>query len=413
MKKNFLCLLVFFLSFIGFSQKAEEIIPPNYIKTIFFSKDKISEIPIFKLGESFYFSFDDLLANQSDYYYQITHHNQNWEPSKLSKSQFIKGLDDIRIPLYGNSINTLQSFSHYRISFPNHQTSFLVSGNYMLTVLNADKEIVFSRKFILYQPIISMQMQLRKARDLSKAPFVHNINLEFDFGKGSYVNPRENFNISLLQNGRWDNRIEGVKPEFISGNVFTYQQEKLLQFYAGNEYQFLDNSDILRTTNTIAKVTSGNGIYNTYLYSFVPNDSFYDYFQDVDGRFQPRNKHREDDNLESDYCWVYFSLDIENPKSKKVYVVGQFNNYTLTEENQLHYNSNTKKLEVALLLKQGFINYRFVYENSGKIDQVNALEGNFYQTQNKYQVLLYYRSITDRYDRVIGYGESESINITN
>ena len=31
-------------------------------------------------------------------------------------------------------------------------------------------------------------------------------------------------------------------------------------------------------------------------------------------------------------------------------------------------------------------------------------EGNFYQTENQYQTLIYYRSPVDRTDRLVGYG---------
>ena len=32
-------------------------------------------------------------------------------------------------------------------------------------------------------------------------------------------------------------------------------------------------------------------------------------------------------------------------------------------------------------------------------------EGSFYQTRNKYQVLVYYKGVGDRTDRLLGYGE--------
>jgi hypothetical protein len=43
----------------------------------------------------------------------------------------------------------------------------------------------------------------------------------------------------------------------------------------------------------------------------------------------------------------------------------------------------------------------------------NAIDGNFYQTENEYTALVYYRENIDRYDRVIGKGNANSINIVN
>jgi hypothetical protein len=37
-----------------------------------------------------------------------------------------------------------------------------------------------------------------------------------------------------------------------------------------------------------------------------------------------------------------------------------------------------------------------------KIDNENAIDGNFYQTENEYTILVYYKESIDRYERVIG-----------
>ena len=57
----------------------------------------------------------------------------------------------LRIQEYYNSFNTLQIYSHYKLSFPNKFTRFLVSGNYLLKIVNEAKEVVFSRKFVIYE----------------------------------------------------------------------------------------------------------------------------------------------------------------------------------------------------------------------------------------------------------------------
>ncbi|TYA90829.1 DUF5103 domain-containing protein, partial [Seonamhaeicola marinus] len=42
-----------------------------------------------------------------------------------------------------------------------------------------------------------------------------------------------------------------------------------------------------------------------------------------------------------------------------------------------------------------------------------AISGNFYQTENNYKVLVYYRDLGARYDKIIGLGETTSVNISN
>jgi hypothetical protein len=54
-----------------------------------------------------------------------------------------------------------------------------------------------------------------------------------------------------------------------------------------------------------------------------------------------------------------------------------------------------------------------VADNKGIIDSENAIDGNFYQTENEYTVLVYYRENNDRYERIIGKGVANSTNLIN
>ena len=97
-----------------------------------------------------------------------------------------------------------------------------------------------------------------------------------------------------------------------------------------------------------------------------------------------------------------------------MYINGMFNNYALLPENNMDYNSETKRFEKALLIKQGFTNYQYVMvDDKGTIDEKNAVDGNFFQTENNYTVLVYYKGPADRYDRIIGLGNGSSIDIKN
>lgn len=393
------------------AQNGQQIPPPGYIKSIYFNKGAEALMPFFKLGERFNLYFDDLIGDESDYYYTIEHYDKNWKLSNINKNEYIRGMDDLRIEVFRNSMNTLQPFSHYRVSFPNQRTSILISGNYMINILNVDREVVFSRRFIVYEEQINIAMQAKRVRDLKDNDKKQRIELSYDYGSQNYINPRENFTVSIFQNGRWDNAISGIKPQFMLGTKFNYEYEET-HFWGGNEYWFYDNSDIRQVNNMVAKIASDAGIFNIYLFPYEPRE-FYTFYEDVNGSFMPRNKVRENNALESDYAWVYFSLKHERIPNASVYVVGMFNNYFLTEENKLEFNTQTNQYETAALLKQGFTNYRFVGVQDGKINDALAIDGNFFETENNYRSVLYYRGNVDRYDRIIGYGETHSINITN
>jgi hypothetical protein len=78
------------------------------------------------------------------------------------------------------------------------------------------------------------------------------------------------------------------------------------------------------------------------------------------------------------------------------------------------YNKESKRYESIMLLKQGFYNYKHIAvdKQTGQLDE-GVISGNFWQTENNYKVLVYYRDLGSRYDRLIGFGEASSVDITN
>ena len=166
-KAFFLKIVLLFIITSTTAQVEKELAPPYNIKTISFVQSDQNVIPIFKLGEGFQLQFDDLFGNEADYYYEITHCDYNWKPTDIPKSEYLKGFDNQRIANYTNSFNTLQLYSHYRLAIPNQFTQLLISGNYILKVLNNDKEAIFSRKFILYEDVVTVPIQVKRARTIS------------------------------------------------------------------------------------------------------------------------------------------------------------------------------------------------------------------------------------------------------
>jgi hypothetical protein len=128
-----------------------------------------------------------------------------------------------------------------------------------------------------------------------------------------------------------------------------------------------------------------------------------------------KNINAANGEIEADYAWVYFSLSAPTFRiNKNIYVTGMFNNYNLTPEYKMDYNTKKGIYEKAILIKQGFTNFKYIVaDNKGVIDSENTIDGNFYQTENDYTIVVYYRENIDRYDRVVGKGIANSINIIN
>ncbi len=416
MLKKLLSLGVLLIGIVSNSQVEKEIIPPYNFKTISFLQNGQNVIPIFRLGDSFQFVFDDLYGTEANYFYTITHCDYDWKPSQLAKQEYLNGFDNQRIQDYTNSLTTLQLYSHYRISFPNRLTQFRVSGNYMIKILDDDQNIVFTKKFILYEDLVAVPMQVRRARNVAVVEKKHNIEFSIKSATINFQSPLQNVKVMLLQNGKFDTAITNIKPQFTIGNDLIYRYDKETQFWAGNEFLFFENKNILAANNTIARIDTKGGLYNAYLYtSQARANSPYTFFPDINGNYVVKNIGRENSEIEADYAWIFFSLSAPSFYAKKsIYVNGMFNNFAIGEENKMEYNAEKGIYEKALLIKQGFTNFQYVIADSnGKIDEENAIDGNFFQTEDNYFTLVYYRENNQRFDRIIGKGTASSIDITN
>lgn len=398
------------------SQTVTEVATPYNIKTASFTQGNANVFPFFRLGESFEFSFDDLFGNEENYYFALTHCNYNWSKSELSRNEYLDGMDHQRIQDYENSFNTLQIYSHYRLKFPNNFCRIIKSGNYLLSILNSSNEVVFTKKFVVYEDLAEVPMQIKRSRNVADIRYKHNVEFSIKSNTILFQNPVQNVKVVLFQNGKWNNTIVNIKPQFTIGNdlIFRYNQET--QFYAGNEYLNFDTKDIRFATNTVAKVDSSSGLYNSFLYTDSSRkNKGYTFFPDVNGNFQVRNVNSQNNNdVEADYSWVYFRLfTTETPANAEIYITGMFNNNAISAENKMEYNPEKGVFEKAILIKQGFNNYLYTLYNNHQLDEKNAIDGNYYETENVYNAIVYYRANGERYDRVIGKGEANSLQITN
>lgn len=134
----------------------------------------------------------------------------------------------------------------------------------------------------------------------------------------------------------------------------------------------------------------------------------------MNGNFVLRTIDTDDISLEGDYSFIHFALEyLEDLNNEDIYIYGAFNDWQITNENKMVYNSRTKLYEASLMLKQGFYNYSYVTANYNKQINTHAIEGSFYQTENNYTVIVYYKKFGELYDQVIGVGSASSEILKN
>ncbi len=399
------------------AQELEDLVnDPDYIKTVTFNQPPENMLPIYQLGERITITFDDIIGDEADYYYQIEHYDYDWSPSALFKNEFLTGVDDRRILNYRNSFTTLQSYSHYELSIPNQFTGGLkVSGNYMIHFYNDDRELVFSRRFMVVDSQAAIGVAVRRSRDLKHVQTKQRLEFFVDSETINFINPNENLKVALLQNTDLNTAIYNIKPQFNIGNKQVYNYDQPTSFWAGNEYLNFENRDF-RSPNINIDYVRRNDLYESFLFidrARALQD--YTFNPDINGNFLVTTSTNEDNAIQAEYLLVHFKLDptIALPKNASVFVTGNYNGHQFQDENLMQFNKDTGNYEVSLLLKQGFYNYRYTVVDQNGVILPGLISGNKWQTENEYTVLAYYREPGARFDRLIGVGSGNSVNISN
>ena len=308
MKKTFLFTLNILIPSLLIAQ-AIEVNPPKDVKTINFGRSDTSYgLPIVNLNEKLYLEFDVLNNLEEDFYYVIEHYNYDWTPSQLLKTEYLSGMDNLRIVDYVNSFNTYQIYSHYKLQIPNSQTRLKVSGNYMIKIFDDYDELVFSRKFMIMESIANVGVQVRRSRNVSLINEAQSVDFIISPRGENFINPMQTIKTAVVQNDNIKTALFNLKPQYILGNELVYRHSDASLFWAGNEYLFFENKDV-RSANLGVQYIDLQELYHGYLYTDIKRyNQKYTFNPDINGGFIVNVIDRADPKIEADYTYVHFSL---------------------------------------------------------------------------------------------------------
>ena len=329
----------------------------------------------------------------------------NWEPSNVFRNEYIEGFDENVITDSEQSFNTLQNYTNYKVRFPNINTKITKSGNYLISVLNEDDEIVFSRRAVFYEDKTTVGVAVYRSRNTQTLNKQQTVQFTVNHPNLNINNPNQEIKVTLLQNDNWNTAITNLEPNFFKPNQLVYNYTLKTNFWGGNEFLHFDNKAIQNTSVTVAK-TERKDVFHNYLHLQEERaNKPYTYNPDINGQFVVRTINNSNSKIEADYAKVHFYLEAFEPyQNKEVYIYGAFNNFKLLPENKMKYNKKTGLYESTILLKQGFYNYSFATKNDyGKID-LTEVDGSFFETENNYTVIVYYKPFGGLYYKAIGVG---------
>ncbi len=352
--------------------------------------------------------FDDLDGNVKNYYYTYELCNYDWSPSNTMSMDYIKGFSQNRILDYRFSSVALTRYTHYRVLLPENNSYPTKSGNYILRVyLDGDiSKVAFTRRLLVVDS---------KAAILGKVtqPFTpkyfntgQKVSFNIDLKGVNDYNAPQQTHVVVLQNFRWDNAIMDMKPAFIRGNSVEYNSETQGIFPGGKEWRWLDLRDFHLQSDRVQSADYNKTNTVIYLKPDLPWDGQrYVYFNDLDGMSTIEAVRGIDPNYEGDYATVYFSYLPPNGNeytNEDLYLFGQLTDYQLTDSVRLQFNPSTRLYETHLLLKQGYYDYTYLLRNKANPADIRTTDGNYYETENTYTILVYYKPFGARADQLIG-----------
>ena len=395
---------------------------PNIHTVKLFVSGNQDAYPIIQLNTTFSMElhFDDLNASVKNYNYTYVLCDANWVPVDLSPFDYLQGFTQGRLSQYRSSSVAKTKYIHYQALLPEQGCIPKLSGNYLLKVyLNGDtSKLAFARRVMVLDNQIPIGIKITQPFNTQLFRTHQKVQFTIDKTKLNILNPQQQLKIVVLQNYRWDNAVTGLQPTFMRGNLYEYSSDNNCVFPAGREYRWVDLTSFRFQSERVDSANLNDLPFNVWLKPDPQRTSTrYVTYVDRNGAYEIRAIDVNNPWWQGDYAQVHFTFVPQNPDAfanKQVYMIGELatgncdNNICLMD-----YNASRKVFEKTLLLKQGYYFYTYVTKNANDkhgITETYDTEGDYSETENTYTVLVYYRSFSDRADRLVGATTIDSRN---
>ncbi len=415
MKTKFLFLsflLISSASFSLFAQQLEDKVYKDHIQSVrLFPEggafDASIDAPVVPLqsGTPLVLLFDDLAYDPELYTAKLIHCDADWQQSQLKNNDFLRSFNEFNIQNYDYSVNTRIPYIHYRFELP----AVTKSGNYIVKVYSQRDEsnVILTKRFMVYEEVFNVGASIVPPSQTVARQNSQQINLVVNYSAGEVTNPDGQIKVLIRQNQRWDNAKFLSKPTFMneSSKVLRYESfDGGNTFDAGNEFRFVDLRFIRANGVNIANMrVEPDVIFADGNINKPRPETAYSQYLDLNGQYLIETKDRPggDPEVESEYMLMTFRLAVEQT-SEPIYLIGSLTNWGKAAEAKLEWDPKMGVYTTSLLVKQGWYDYQYAFLVDGKFEP-QSFEGSYFETENEYEVLVYFRNLGSRYDQLVGY----------
>jgi len=350
-------------------------------------------------NQSLFLTFDDLSNQQQLYQAKIIHINKDWTgESQVLPMNYLDDFNQFPIQDFEYSFDVKMPYIHYSFNVPKVKSS----GNYLLVVFRGSNpdDIVLSERFRVFDNKVAIGYKLKPSSLVENRRTHQELSFEVNLNGANILNAGSDiYPLVRLNNNNLD-AVRLEEPRHIEGNKLIYDFfDGTLNFLGANEFRFIDISTINflgagieyinKDSKPIAMTTRLDGDRSSQAYRE---------WEDRNGKFLIGNRERQTTELVNDYVTVTFNLKVE-PTNEPIYIVGEFNNWEVNNKSRLKYNAVKGVYENQYLLKQGHYEYLY-FKKSGNH---YAYDGTYLDTENEYEIAIYYSNPQLRYDQLIGY----------
>ena len=413
-------LFLFFISILcfadTFAQLPDAVYKPNIQCVRFHPYGDQTAIPIYSINGStqLELNFDDLDANVKSYYYSFQLCDYNWKPVDISPFMYIKGFTQQRITTNRYSSIAFTKYTHYQAILPDKGTTITMSGNYILKVfLNGDtSQLAFTKRLLVLEQKAAIAAKVVQPF----TPQYFNTHQKIQFNANitglNTFSAAQQIKVVILQNNRWDNALKDIAPTFVRGSNLEYNTENNCTFSGGKEWRWLDLRSFRLQSDRVDSATYGKTTTDIFVKPDIDRSGQrYIYFRDINGMFLIETYESINPYWQGDFATTHFTLATPNAEpyaGKEIYLAGQLTDYALNDKTKMVFNAAKGVYECTAFLKQGYYNYTYIAVDKNNPQQKTDLEGNYWETENSYTILMYYKGFTDRADQLIGVAKINS-----
>lgn len=414
---KFLQITIFLIFPLFIYAQAPDSIYVNNIKTakLYPSGNQLA-MPVINLasGDQVELHFDDMDADVKYYYYTYQLCNNDWTPVNLSQFDYLKGFTQLRISNYRFSSIAYTRYTHYQALLPDRSSYPIKSGNYIVKVfLNGDtSKLAFTKRLMVVDNKAAIIAKV--TQPFQPEFFRTHQRIEFSIdvkGLQSYSAPQQ-VKVVVLQNFRWDNAVKNLAPTFIRGDMLEYNSPDKIVFGGGKEWRWLDLRDFHLQSDRVLTADYKKNSTDIYVRPDGPREAQrYVYYRDFNGMNSIEAIRGLNPFWEGDYATVHFTFVPPNGTAypnKDIYLFGQLTNYNYADSLKMIFNPDKGAYETHLFMKQGYYDYTYVGVDKSNPSIKVEFDGNYYETENLYTILVYYKSFIGRSDELIGVATFDS-----